>query len=92
MLTIYRYTADWCGPCKMMAPVIEKLVNDYSSEDSGVQILSLDVDDLYNKEQAGKHGVRSIPTLVFEKDGVEVDRTVGGKQYDEISKLILKHK
>jgi len=92
MLKVYRFTAEWCGPCKMMAPTIERLIDEHNVDGSEVQILSLDVDDLENKELAAKHGVRSIPTLVFEKDGAEVTRTIGNRKYDEISKLILAHK
>lgn len=92
MLKVYRFTAEWCGPCKMMAPTIERLINEYNTEESGVEIVSIDIEADGNRELAAKYGVRSIPTLVFEKDGAEVDRTTGLKQYAELNEKIQKHK
>lgn len=92
MLTVYRFTAEWCGPCKMMAPTIEKLANAYNVEGSGVEIVSIDVEDETNKELKDKYGIRTIPTLVFDKDGEEVDRTIGNRQYAELNEKILTHK
>jgi thioredoxin 1 len=91
MLTVYRFTAEWCGPCKMMAPTVEQLMKEYNVKDSEVEIVNLDADLDENRELAVKYNVRSIPTLVFEKDGSEVDRTVGVKTYDELNKKIKLH-
>lgn len=92
MLTVYRFTADWCGPCKIMAPTIERLMEEYNVSESEVEIVNLDADLDENRAVAQKYGVRSIPTLVFEKDGAEVDRTVGVKSYDDLKKRIQQHK
>jgi thioredoxin 1 len=89
MLKVHRFTADWCGPCKMMAPAIEKLISEYNIPGSKIEINSVNVDE--NREFAAQHSVRSIPTLVFEKDGVEVDRTIGNQRYEDIVARINKH-
>ncbi|MBI4141906.1 thioredoxin [Candidatus Woesearchaeota archaeon] len=63
--------APWCGPCKMIAPVIEKL----SKEFTKIKFAKLNVDE--NSELAQEYGVMSIPCLIFFKDGEEVERIVG---------------
>ena len=71
-LTVVDFGAEWCGPCRNLAPIIEQLAKDY---DGTVNIGKLDVDN--NPETAVKYGVRNIPTLLFLRDGVEVDKSVG---------------
>ncbi len=66
------FFAEWCGPCKMAAPVIEELAGEYKDK---MVIGKLDVDQ--NQEIAGKYGVMSIPTVIVFKDGKEVDRKSG---------------
>ena len=66
------FFAPWCGPCKMMAPVIEKLAEEY---DGKVKIGKLDVDE--NGETAMKYEVQSIPTLIIFKNGEVVDKLIG---------------
>lgn len=66
------FYAEWCGPCKMAAPIIDEMAEEY---DGKVVIVKLDVDQ--NQETAGKFGVMSIPTMVLFKDGKEVERKVG---------------
>lgn len=75
-----------------MAPTVEQLMKEYNVKDSEVEIVNLDADLEENRALAAKHNVRSIPTLVFEKNGAEVDRTVGVKSYDELNDTIKKHK
>ncbi|MBD3329914.1 thioredoxin [Candidatus Peregrinibacteria bacterium] len=65
------FYADWCGPCKMMAPVLDEM----ASEDNDWKIGKVNVDE--SSDLAGKYGVQSIPTLIFFKDGEEVDRALG---------------
>jgi len=69
MRTAKYFTAAWCGPCKTFKPIILELISE------GYNITIHDVDE--NQELASKHGVRSIPTMVIEENGVEVDRFVG---------------
>jgi len=64
--------AVWCGPCKMIHPIMEELSNDYEGK---VLIVKLDVDN--NKETSMKFGVRNIPTVLFIKNGEVVDKQVG---------------
>jgi thioredoxin 1 len=66
------FYADWCGPCKMAAPIIEELAGEY---DGKVEVGKLDVDA--NQQTAMRFGVMSIPTVIMFKDGKEVDRQVG---------------
>ena len=74
--------ATWCGPCRMLKPVLEKL----EGETPDVEFYGIDVDD--NPEFAEAFGVSSIPCIVFVKDGKEVSRSVGFKPYPEIKKFI----
>ena len=74
--------ATWCGPCKMLRPVLEEL----SEEHNEVKFVSVDVDE--ESEIAMKYGVSSIPCLVFLKNGEEVDRSVGFRPKDAIEDMI----
>jgi thioredoxin 1 len=70
--TVVDFWAVWCGPCKMIAPVVEEIANDY---DGQLQIAKLDVD--HNGQSAMQYGVMSIPTLILFKNGQPVERIVG---------------
>ncbi len=65
------FFADWCGPCRMVAPILEKL----ATENSDVTICKVNVDD--EPELARRYGIMSIPTMLFFKDGQMVDKSVG---------------
>ena len=71
MLIVKRYTATWCGPCKQLAPAFEAL----QSEMPNVQFQTIDVDQ--NKDAALEANVSSVPTVIFEKDGIPVYRFSG---------------
>lgn len=66
------FYAEWCGPCKMAAPIIDQLAQEFSDK---ALIVKVDVDA--NNELAGKYGVMSIPTVIIYKNGQEVDRKIG---------------
>lgn len=66
------FWAEWCGPCRMVGPIVEELSKDY---DGKAVVGKLDVDT--NQEFAAKYGVRNIPTILFFKNGELVDRKVG---------------
>ena len=71
-LLVVDFWADWCGPCKMLAPVIEQLAGDF---DGKAVIGKVNVDD--DPELALLYGILSIPTVIFFKDGEEVDKKIG---------------
>lgn len=71
MVTVKKFSAAWCGPCRTLAPIM----NEVKTQFSNVKFEEYDVDVAY--EEATKYGVRSVPTVVIEKDGVEVDRFAG---------------
>lgn len=80
------FYADWCGPCKAAAPVIETLAEEYQGK---LLVAKLDVDA--NPKIASQHQVMSIPTVIFFKDGQEVDRQIGfsgREKYEEGIKKI----
>ncbi|HEX7017434.1 MAG TPA: thioredoxin [Patescibacteria group bacterium] len=66
------FYADWCGPCQLAAPVIDKLADEFRSK---ITIAKLNVDEA--NEIASEHGVMSIPTVIIFKDGQEYDRKIG---------------
>lgn len=70
-LSVVDFYADWCGPCKMIGPILEQV----SEERDDVKIVKVNVDE--NRELSMEYGVRNIPTLLILKDGVEVKRHVG---------------
>lgn len=77
------FYADWCGPCKMMAPIVHQLAEEYNGK---VKIGKLNVDD--NIELAQKYRVMSIPTFVFFKNGESIATVVGGMSKNELSEKI----
>lgn len=79
------FWAPWCGPCRMVAPVIEKLAGEYGDR---CKFAKLNVDE--NPVTAGRFGIRSIPTLVLFKDGQIVDKVVGAVPKEAIEAMIKK--
>ena len=71
-LLVIDFWATWCGPCRILSPVVDELARDYEGR---ATIAKCNVDDC--EEIAMRFGVRNIPTLVFVKNGEVVDRTVG---------------
>lgn len=71
-VTVVDFWATWCGPCRMIAPILDQLAADY---DGRVKVTKLDVDA--NQRTAARFQVRSIPTLLFFKDGKLVDQLIG---------------
>ena len=71
-LVMVDFWASWCGPCRMLGPVVEKLADQYEGK---AVIGKVNVDE--QQELAVRYGVMSIPTVIFFKDGKEIDRKVG---------------
>ncbi len=82
-ITLVDFYADWCGPCQMLSPELEKLDPLLSA---GQQIVKVNVDD--NQEIASKYEVMSIPTMVLLKDGKVVGQKVGVKTAEEMQTWI----
>ncbi|WP_288598868.1 thioredoxin [uncultured Streptococcus sp.] len=72
-LVLVDFWATWCGPCRMQAPILEKLSEELSGDE--LKILKMDVDE--NPETARAFGIMSIPTLLFKKDGQVVKQVAG---------------
>lgn len=71
-LVVIDFWAEWCGPCKMVGPIIDQLSDEYKDR---VVIGKVDVDN--NDEATSKYGIRNIPTVLFIKNGEVVDKVVG---------------
>lgn len=76
------FNADWCGPCKMIRPILEEI----SEEENKTKIVSINIDE--ESELAEKFEVSSIPCLILYKNGKEIKRSVGFKNKDEIMTLL----
>ena len=79
------FWAPWCGPCRMIAPILEELSHEY---DGKVKVVKINVDDSPNT--AGEYGVRSIPTLILFKDGKVFEQTVGAQSKENLKQLVDK--
>lgn len=85
-LLVVDCTATWCGPCKLVAPLIDRLADEYGDK---AKIFKLDIDT--NKPIAKRFGLRSIPALMFFKQGELLETLVGVKTYEEFSGAVEKH-
>ncbi|MBB6282775.1 thioredoxin [Geobacillus subterraneus] len=85
-LTLVDFWAPWCGPCRMIAPVLEELDQEMGDK---VKIVKVNVDE--NQETASKFGVMSIPTLLVFKNGELVDKAIGYQPKEALVQLVGKH-
>ncbi len=81
-IVVVDFFATWCGPCKMLGPIIEKLGNSMNN----VKFIKVDVDK--HEELARRYGVMSIPTIIFFKDGKEVTKRIGFIPEEGIKEII----
>jgi len=82
LTVLVDFWANWCGPCKVIAPIVEELAREYKGK---IKIGKVDVD--HNPKTATEYGIMSIPTLIFFKNGKVTDQVVGA-----LNKTDLKHK
>lgn len=82
---VIDFWAEWCGPCRMVAPIIDELAAEYEGR---VVIAKCDVEE--NDEVTMKYGVRNIPTIIFLKGGQQVDKQVGAASKDALVAKIEK--
>lgn len=80
------FWAPWCGPCRMVAPVVEEIAQQYGEQ---IKVVKLNTDE--NPETASKYGIRSIPTLMIFKGGQKVDMVVGAVPRTTLSTTVEKH-
>jgi thioredoxin 1 len=85
-LTLVDVFADWCGPCKVISPIIDELSSDYQGQ---VVFGKLNVDEA--KDKTTELGVRNIPTILIYKDGQIVERNTGAVSKNQLKELIDKH-
>ena len=84
-LVVIDCTATWCGPCKVVAPLMDKLAEEYTDR---AKVFKLDLDA--NKPVAKRFGIRSIPAVMFFKNGELMETIVGVKTYQEFSESVEK--
>jgi thioredoxin 1 len=84
--TLVDFWAAWCGPCRMIAPIVEELAEEY---DGRLQVAKMDVDA--NPQTPGQLGIMGIPTLILFKDGEEVERMVGFRPKEALEDVLLSH-
>ncbi|WP_437925922.1 thioredoxin [Sorangium sp. So ce291] len=77
------FTATWCGPCKQLAPIVDKIADDFQGK---VKVAKLDIDSA--PAMTRKYGVRSVPTVIVFKDGEEAGKQVGLASREKLVKLL----
>jgi len=85
-LAIIDFWAAWCGPCRLVAPIVEQLATEYAGK---LQVAKLDVDA--NQQIATRFNIRSIPSILFFKDGKHVDTVVGAVPRTMLERKIQEH-
>jgi len=80
------FWAEWCGPCKMIAPILDEVAKDYGDK---LQIAKLNVDE--NQATPAKHGVRGIPTLILFKNGAVAAQKVGALSKSQLTAFLDSH-
>jgi thioredoxin 1 len=85
-VVLVDFWAPWCGPCRMIAPVLEEVDQEMGDK---VKVVKVNVDE--NQETAGKYGIMSIPTLLVFKNGQVVDQVVGYQPKEALVQLLQNH-
>ena len=82
-LVLVDFWAEWCAPCRMLAPAFERLAATYGDE---ISFAKVNVDEL--PEVAGQYGIRSIPTLLLLREGQVLEKVVGARPYDDLAQIL----
>ena len=85
-LILVDFWAEWCGPCRMVAPILEELAVEYEGR---ITVTKLNVDG--NQRTAARFGIRSIPTILFFKDGSQVDQVIGALPKSAFKTKVQQH-
>ena len=85
-LILVDFWAEWCGPCRMVAPILEELAVEFEGQ---ITVTKLNVDD--NQGTAARFGIRSIPTILFFKDGSQVDQVIGAVPKSAFKSKVQQH-
>ena len=80
------FSAEWCGPCRMIGPAVEQIATELEGK---ARVVTIDVDE--HSDIAGRYGIMSIPALLVFKGGHEVDRMVGAAPKDQIKGMVERH-
>jgi len=86
LLALVDFWAPWCGPCRMVAPIVDEIARDFEGQ---IKVFKLNTDE--NPNVASQYGIRSIPTLMIFKGGEKVDTVVGAVPKTTLSATIGKH-
>lgn len=84
--TLVDFWASWCSPCRMIAPIVEEIANEYEDK---LRVAKMDVDS--NQQTPGSLGISGIPTLILFKDGSEATRLVGFRPKDAMVEELERH-
>lgn len=85
-LVVADYTASWCGPCRLVSPLMDQLAADYQGR---ATVVKIDIDQ--NKDNAKQYEIRSIPAVLIFKNGEVVENLVGKQPYDVFSNALENH-
>jgi thioredoxin 1 len=83
---VVDYTATWCGPCRLISPLIDQLAEEYEGR---AKVFKMDLDQ--NKDNAKKYGIRSIPAVLIFKNGEVVENLVGKAPYETFQEALERH-
>lgn len=84
-LVVLDFWAGWCGPCKMIAPIMEELATEYEGK---AIIAKVDTEDEHNDDIVSEYGIRNLPTIIFIKNGEVVDKMVGAAKKSDFQAKI----